>query len=764
MNVVRALLAVLLPALLLGAWLGTYGAWDTPETPDVAPPAAEKPVDLLIAGNSQAELAVDEAALSEALGRKVVKKTANGAHGPALYALLLARVFGEGYRPKEVLLVASLSQLQDMRPPENNLESLMAEPMVATDPVLQQKLYGRAATPNSPMDRVLGEVWAGRDQLLAGLTTLPLVLVGEADPTARLQAARTTVFGAGDQMVERVSVMPTGGGEGAAASAADTRSLADTLFPDIVALCQRYGAKVSVATLPQRRRGLTTQEEGLDEVRALLQQAGGKLVILDDVAIPEDAWLDKGHVAARGATLYTAALSEALQGRLSQVKLTRATRSDPAMPPFSVEVAEPCLWKVKLRGGDRWSDVQLERLGLGAASPVTVQVGDTALSLHQPLGDNPTCDGRAYHNKASINVAPPPGASPDQLQLAFAPTPYQRVFRGEKVPREDSYWVPGGGALELAFDQLPPGSSSIGVLAGGGSGEPAPEVQVGDDAPVTLSRWGNLWWGEVPVGAKSGAWTLKLRSSGPDLWLRTLVALGGSAPVPLYGGGSDLGHQIILVPGESLRLRGESQPKVWPESVTLKDGAVNFRVSAPHDGLTLAAIAKHGEDVSRWARICPPFVVKGPDDTSYKGLQKKAGTVEAALHGSPAEGAYRLSSRPGVLCQGGAWLLPESALEIAGTAGTAIQVPADQLRLEIGAFPPVGAVKLRMVVDEVTVLDTTVDGARLDGAPLTVPLDVVLEPGFRKVVFAVEAPAESWVMLRSITVGASMPPDAWFLR
>ncbi len=174
-QVARLLLALVAPLLvLLPAWsvLATRPPWQpSAEVVAMNKEAAAGPADIVVVGPSFARTDLDVAALGAALAPanqtrplRVARFAQNIASAPTWYAILKERVYGNGLRPRLVLLFATADYLLEVRPPPSRragLEQHFAEP----DEVI------RALTWNThlpaPLQRALDQRQLLRDPAVA---------------------------------------------------------------------------------------------------------------------------------------------------------------------------------------------------------------------------------------------------------------------------------------------------------------------------------------------------------------------------------------------------------------------------------------------------------------------------------------------------------------------------------------------------------------------------------------------------------------------
>lgn len=782
------LLAALLPAtiLTLSAWAaGAFEPIDASlrplaEVSTGAKLSAMKPDSaVVVLGNSQASSAVDPVLLGASLHEqgRVAMMALPGLSLMGTYVILKNRVFGAGFHPRLVVVPMSLLSLLDVAPPSEIHLAWMREHMPGDDPAVAKKVLGRAVSvlPDG-FSRAVSTAQVARDAWFEALTRQPLRLVGADDPAARLDAARDAVLGevAGANLAMAVNVLPAVARPTAAV--ASEVGLDDTLLPELVALCKENGAQLVVSTVPQKVSLHGANPDTARRTAAWLQERGVPFLHLESVDVPADGWLDPGHLMGSGQRAYT----EALAAKLGQVgALGKAPLQMPSlpiaaphltrtgdMPPPAVRAtavsADGCFVKMSLPGMRHRSDAGLAALGLGQASVLQARVDGQLVTPHIAVREADGCTNQMWHGPDSVVVAlPRPGVVPE---LSWAGTlSSSRVGPRADLPiAEDLLWVPPGTTLQFRWDDPQTAAAFDLVAVETAPGTRAPVLQLAG-AEKALVAWDKIWAGEMAVenGTLGDPVSLVNPVGGPELFVR-VAALAGP------DGQRQLAHGRAMDVGWSLVMAGSPTSDVTPAFPTApvatggsrQGDTMSFAVSGPLTAVTQSALGTLLGDTRM--QSCMPLAVKQRSTGAYREavVQLQPGTLIArGLPGDDWDVVWR-SRRT---CFQRAWGLAGETLTFTPKAPRGVYVATQALQLDVVAMPAVGTARVRVLMGDEVMLDTSLDltGPR----PVTLPLDKPIPAGPAAVRMEVTAPPDVMISVGNAELRPTEVPEwAWFTR
>ena len=557
-------LAVLLPALITGAWL--WALWPAAEERALSAAAADVDaeladageVDLLLVGSSHLGRGVDmrqlEGALDLPKGRAHALWRSN-IQAPHWYALLKNRVYANGHRPPVVVVVSTLRRTMQTHVEPGLREASLIEQMTADEPVINRLVFGRDEQPGG-WGFVKARRTRLREGLLDGLRTLTvgalfvradeLVAEGGGEPAsrwalgdARAREAFERLFvgdNARDMSLAFRAVPVVEAARGRDEDSEALAPVAQTFVPEIISLVQEGGGRVVFVDLPVSPK-VSGEHEVPPAVRRdfvdALNAAGAGFIDLHRLELDQRDFRDLTHLNPKGAKKVTAALAEALQGlgvlgeapipahELSLDLLLQPTfRRDgdpPALPAGALSRDKgACALRLALGGGEPLSEPELKRLGPAPSSPVVIFDGDTPLvPFGKPdvtTGD--TCHGQSWYAGVGLRFtarSPVPDPLPEgRFRAALAPE------LPLKTPQGDRYWVYPGTSLVL---DLPAEASLDGqalevdaVVRLAGPGAP-PVLSVGGGAPQPFAAQGSLWSARATHSPGAGPWSIAI--SGP---------------------------------------------------------------------------------------------------------------------------------------------------------------------------------------------------------------------------------------------------------
>lgn len=797
MKVAAAVLSVALPAALLGVATVQSGML-TPVSTDLPVPTAgyaaqmlvppPVPGEVVVIGNSQAFSAVDHNQLAERLGAPGTGWTSTlpGLHADGAYAVLKYRIFGAGARPKIVVLPMSLSHLLDVTPPQPHNLAKLQDHIPGSDPVLDAKVFGTAASwPR--WNRMVAQVQTARDQLLEQLTSTPLRLAGVADPAARMDAAREAALGkvAGANLAKQVQVMPTGNARPAASTtlAVKAGGLEATLLPDLVALCKAHGAQLVIATVPQQAQFLGASPEDARDVAAWLQAQGVPFLHLEQVPIPPDGWLDPGHISGKGQVVYTDELARRILelGGLpavagGSVKLPalpiappKPSRSGPLTPPALTETgrsADGCVVRFRANQTPRWrSDAWTSALGLGNASVLVAEVAGAALPGHLTIPEDAGCARRTWHANDVVAVALPDPAA--QVAWRWADTPANR----RATPREDApltqdfWWIPAGTALELAWPEPLRGDRLQLALVELNTAAGVATAQIGGAAPQPLKRWDHVWYAdlEIPNAELAAPVTIRTPADGPDLVLQNLAVRSDGSVQLAVGRPGDMAVRLGLAGTVTADSRQPVPATPIPATRKRFQDKLVFEVGAPWSTLTADMLTQAVGD--RRFNACIPLAARPegtPDHAKDRGVNHtRAGAVTAPISADQGD-AWELVWRDKRSCNRRFWVFPGEVVTSQPRFPRAVFTATAVLNLDVVPFPAAGEARVRVLTGETVVLDTTIDlaGPRLRRLPLSQAVPAWPEAA----TLEITAPDGALLSVGAVYLEPADPPaDAWFL-
>ena len=549
--VLRLVAAILGPALVLGA----AGAWYLRPV-DHSPTEWVQKLDsqvkasdpeVVILGSSWAETNVDEKVLANRLGvppAKVLTLSQTASAPPIWYAIAKYRLFGNGAKPKTIVLVAATKMLMGTTLPAKDLPAL-EQHFVTPDAVLQEKVWGDARSPL--ITQMLGRRAELRDLLVEQFRLRSLGLWLEPRPDRSLldmqEAAGAVVFdaveGNGDAIAHRF--LPVVENEDAtSASSVSTVGVRDSFLVDLAELARENGSQLVVAIPPvaslQRSNQLLSPAREAELVQVANELGIGWIDLrkmdLDDSNFRADG----GHMLDSGARTYT----EALANRMLQIGALEEGPLAAATPPATIQkverigsppTLEPARTKVVDEAGCRYGvdlgawnfltyGALLDSVGTNAV-PVRMKIGE---ELYVP-GPNKNMNDKsceplwAFNGPRSLAMLPA-GVALDSVEWVL-----NSELPNPEAEQQSTWWVYPNTRLQWTVADTPAeGTLHVEVAARGLGPSSSPAVLEVDGKTVALVEGaeGLVATLDLPVGAGLRQLALHSPADGPFLVVRRL--------------------------------------------------------------------------------------------------------------------------------------------------------------------------------------------------------------------------------------------------
>ena len=540
-----SVLAVLVPLLLVAVVAAELGQ-PKMRTASVYSQAIDagltaRPPEWIIVGNSKAKQDVDRRQLAEDLSfsGNLEPVVLNGSTAPGWYAMLEQRVFGEGHRPKLVLVYGQLGAMLRNRPLTDtevrNIEGLTDKPSA----ILESRVFGQSA---HPIGRSQARAFRLHEDAVVALRELTVgALFGDSGPwraTGRAESSRAwaSVFGP-DAAVRTTGNTRMVPGAADLVSAPAVGAVGTEFVEDILRLCQAAGARVvfvraPVATHVRSRDAVPEAVEAA--LYAHLNAANASWIDLHAIDLPAGAFRDDFHLLPAGAQALTSTLAARMLaadivngGVIRAVPPFRSisvTREGSA-PTFDVGAPAPmqeraCGWRATVAGTDALSDEAVADAGLGRTGPFVVEADGTLLSCGaaaKAFGE--TCSGSASMRAGEVRVSTASGAAPRAVSVRVTESPSVTDESGTTT-----WWVPPGTTLRWRFEAPPAGKNpTVSAVVRALKGRGATLWVEGVATPFRDS--GRVMRAESPIPA--GAWSVGIEAA-PDTWLvvHSLAAVG----------------------------------------------------------------------------------------------------------------------------------------------------------------------------------------------------------------------------------------------
>ncbi|MFH1468531.1 MAG: hypothetical protein ABIO70_29345 [Pseudomonadota bacterium] len=458
--------------------------------------------EVVLLGNSKtrSDLPADELAAQLDLSPDGVSSlTVHGSSGPVWYAVVENKVFGAGCRPRTVVAYGTLDKLLagDVSPDERL--RLLVPVMSKDEPVLRRKLPGLTGEATG-WGRARQRALELREGLLGGIAAGTVGLLAHPGISGRglLDEASDALFGEYFAAAPPPSIpLPQGD---AAPSVAPPAQAADSLLPDLLALCAAHGARLVVVRAPllaawQEREVL--EAPGLVAgARSLVEQGGGAWVDLSDIPFTAGDWGDDVHLGPLGASRLTWHVARALGGRAAEaVRLLDAPPRFTAEPPpvalRSVHPESERYLSLHLDGHTPLSDEACTEHEVARCCSPLVVTRDGVLLPHTTRAEVEQGHGW-YHAEVGVLAA---SGGDGELALGLDPSRHCGgwwLYPGDRATLGPSAPLPGPTTLSLRLrvaDEAPAGTLTVRLTAG--------EIEV-LTAEVPLAT-GLLRWPLAPV-------------------------------------------------------------------------------------------------------------------------------------------------------------------------------------------------------------------------------------------------------------------------
>lgn len=485
---------------------------------------ARSPTEVVIVGNSKAGSDIDARALADQLDLEgqVVPLGIFGSGMPAWYALLEQRVYGNGHRPRLVVVYGQLGALLHGRAVTDGERRAIAGWSTYPSAVLDREMFRR-----DPASRVRDRSAAWRSDILDGVRDIAVGLAFPHAPDGYARASLEHLFAeAQTRSTGQARVSPIAEARTAAMTSSDDDPALGYL-PDLVRLAHANGARVLVVRAPVSgaARGRDAAATAVEEqLYALVNDLGVSWIDLHELPVPASAFRDDFHMTRAGATILTAALSDAIvKGNVLEGGVL------PAVPPFAAlevtrlgELPALSLGVPRLKGGCEWlvavaapaelGDDILFAGGLGFSSPVRLEAGGIALSPHatRSLLDG-ACAGGFAHTGGGLHVSPP-SSPPAELRASLDPAVAVEAGHGSHQA-----WVYPGGALEWRLPS-PMGAEVVRVRAHVFAAVGGQAALVVGDRRVAFAPKGRFLEAEIEVATPGLPWSVAIEA-GAGTWL-----------------------------------------------------------------------------------------------------------------------------------------------------------------------------------------------------------------------------------------------------
>lgn len=481
----RLLAAILGPALVLAA----AGAWYLRPV-DHSPTEWVQKLDsqvkasdpeVVILGSSWAETNVDEKVLANRLGvplTKVITLSQTASAPPIWYAIAKYRLFGNGAKPKTIVLVAATKMLLGTTLPAKDLPAL-EQHFVNPDAVLQAKVWGDNRSPL--ITQMLGRRAELRDLMVEQFRLRSLALWLEPRPDRSLvdmqEAAGAVVFdaveGNGDAIAHRFLPVVENEDSSAGASTA-TAGIRDSFLVDLAELARENGTQLVVAIPPvaslQRSNQLLSPAREAELVQVANELGVGWIDLRKMELDDSNFRADGGHMLDTGARTYT----EALANRMLQIGVLEDGPLAAATPPATIQKVERIGSPPSLRPGRTKvvaEDTCQHGVDLGAWNFLTYgalldSVGTNAVPVRMKIGDDLYVPGPnknmnekrcepiwAFNGPRSLAMLPA-GVAVDSVEWVLDPK-----LPDPEAAQQSTWWVYPNSRLQWTVADTPAGGT-----------------------------------------------------------------------------------------------------------------------------------------------------------------------------------------------------------------------------------------------------------------------------------------------------------------
>jgi hypothetical protein len=496
-------------------------------------------------GNSVTAADLDEELLGQLLNvpGQVVAATSPGSLAPTWFLVLENRVYGNGHRPSEVMVINPLENLLEVQPASELEFDRLTRHMKGPEPALKKRMG--AAHPLSAWAWQLRarRARAREDVVHAARDGFVGLVLGAPD----IDGAFETVFDQPAAVEDHVRVLPVIELD----RVRDTHAPDDSFLVDLFDLTDAHGSTLTIVVPPTLDPGAGVDTATQAAVQSYVAERGGRYVDLSqgyEPALFKDAY----HLDTPGAKRFTRQLASAIlgedvpEGRPERTGKGAATkegprppatmpedealvmpvafvRTAPEAPPTwtAPESAEPCRWvaETRPRPGASWARA--------TNAPFTVSVGDRPLTLVSE--DVEPCSDSWRVAPAGLRFGAE--GDPPALALAWQPAPPLEASVGNT-----EVWVLPGTTATWSFDGSGPEEVVV-FLRGKRWGPDDGTLSLSfDGEPVepTWSRAGDVFR-RIRKQPVEGPWELVIgvaEGGSPVLVTRVTVAEKGVADAP----------------------------------------------------------------------------------------------------------------------------------------------------------------------------------------------------------------------------------------
>jgi len=303
----------------LGAAAGVVTVWLQGAAGLVPLPEVEDGVQVVVLGNSIALADVDPEAVARALGPPspaVVQLAERGSQPAHWLALARHRLFAQGHRPSQVVVVTPLELLLQERLTAPRDTARLLALLVRPDPALWEVAVG----PDGGLAYARRQREAARFLSMSGLTAWLPHLLGLEQP---LQAARARMSAIPRDPTARPAWIVDPGAPSPGRADRDTRQREPSavrasdwrVLPALLDEVRAHDAALWVVVPPldpSERRGRCARNDQQQSVADALQASGVVLLDLTDADVPADWFVTRHHLDERGRAWMSATLAAAL--------------------------------------------------------------------------------------------------------------------------------------------------------------------------------------------------------------------------------------------------------------------------------------------------------------------------------------------------------------------------------------------------------------------------------------------------------------------
>ena len=281
---------------------------------------------LVLFGNSIARTGIDGDALDRGLRpfvEGVVDLSIDGTFPAHWYAILVHDVFGQGMRPRMVVLYANVGAFEQVEIDSEHDRARFLRLPGADSPALVDRLFGGRRS-LLQLRRLEDARFTVRESIVGGLVH---TVVGLAFPindgqsvrangVSQLLRASRVLFANVGKAKEVVGAAPVVAADRKPVTTPDGRDLpmADTLLPELTALCVEHGARLVVVAAPPRPDGRSPcgKDPTIVPFLPLIDRLPMDFIDATRLPVSADVYQDGFHVTEAGRPIVTAGLAMAL--------------------------------------------------------------------------------------------------------------------------------------------------------------------------------------------------------------------------------------------------------------------------------------------------------------------------------------------------------------------------------------------------------------------------------------------------------------------